>query len=262
MVNLGHINFTLNAAESIRRQGRLGNFFVFCLVPEVCEILHQRGIKAANVPEAWFEVGLQEGVENKDISEEAKFGTNKKYLSITYIKQIIVWKLLQGGFQVIFTDADIVWVKPGVTDYLRLLLSRMPTVDYIGSLDYGEALFLKPYVNSGFYFVRPSPIMLKFFELIVANQIHGPKIVSQHIFNKGLDVLGMKTNGRNGHKSYFLPPVLFCNGIEYFFHTSPQALDLVPYIVHPNYLVGKEMKMEALKKANLWLIEGREVFLP
>lgn len=252
VANMGHFNLTLNCIESIRRQGRLDNLFMFCLSRNLCDRLAALGVNSAMIPLSWLDEDLRAVMQSGALDDESTWG-KKEYFKITFFKQVVVLRLLVHGFSVLFTDTDIVWVKEKTLDYFLGATAHNPDLVFMASLEGDEPRFLWPYVNSGFYFVRPTPLTQKLFELAVWNQARISDF-SQNTFNMVMDVLGMKPNGPNSQRVQFLSKVLFVNGHDYFFEKTPQSMGVIPYTVHANYLIGKEKKEGALKEAGLWFL--------
>jgi len=257
VVNMGQINLTLNSIESIRRQGRLDNFFLFCLSQDVCDLLQRHPhwkIPSAMVPLHWLDTDLRDTLTGGSLRKDYDWG-GQKYILITNIKQVVVLRLLKEGFSVILTDADVVWMKQGVVENLLGMAKETPSQVFFGSQENYMPDFLEPMVNSGFYLVRPTELTLKLFDLTVANQIvrHG-NLASQHVMNQAMDILGMKTNGIHHRSSKFLDRDQYANGFDFFLEKTPQSKNITPFTVHPNYIVGKANKEVTLREFGLWFL--------
>jgi len=260
VANSAHLNFTLNFREYFTASGYdPQSFFVFCLDEVICEDLGKHSIPSARIPDSWVSGNLETFMEAESLKDEGVWFDKEakyKYFAITHAKAAVVYQLLLQGFTILLTDVDIVFPRRGWIEHMVGKFKSNP--DALLQICFeGHGIkndFYFPYVNSGFYIVRPHPLMVRMFELITANQISRNDTVDQFIFNEVLDQFGMKMNGPRRNLIIFLDRDLFATGWSYFIHKIPQGKGIVPYMIHANYVGGKGSKEKNLKDFGLWKI--------
>jgi hypothetical protein len=165
---------------------------------------------------------------------------------LMFPKNAIVQDLLELGFDVLFQDVDLVWLK----DPARFLMDpgrRMLDAQFM--YDGQNNLFAPLFVNSGFFYLRNTPHCRKFWQLVYDNfdkvypyssQQRVVNMVLVHRYFRGLklDVLA-EADFANGH--------LFSND-------DVNGLPPDPYVIHCSWTSNLAHKMKKYHLANLWYL--------
>mmetsp|Transcript_2127 Transcript_2127/g.7945 ORF Transcript_2127/g.7945 Transcript_2127/m.7945 type:complete len:347 (-) Transcript_2127:257-1297(-) len=182
------------------------------------------------------------------------YGT-QAYKSITKLKSVAVLHILKAGYNVIFTDVDVVWFK---NPYYAL--QEYWITDFVIQHDARSDSLRK--FNSGLYGVRPTLDIISAFESIIdaarrsnsSEQPHFQTILCKNRTTHG-NCMYRKTMIR------VLPSETFPNGGwsingSTFFKLGAESftkLTLKPlYAVHNNWLSGIERKIRRQQEHHLW----------
>lgn len=121
---------------------------------------------------------------------------------------------------------------------------------------YADALFSQDqeyrtfYYNTGFFSLKSTQFTIDLLMKTIKNQRQNSDYaMEQIVFN---DIL--KSNKFNDSRLVGLDPILFACGRVYFHLGLNKKWNVAPYIVHANYMIGLEVKINAFKAHNLWLI--------
>lgn len=231
--NSGDYLLTLNFIKSLQLQG-YSHFLIACLDVGLYVKLSSMSFvqHIALVPRNWL---------NEEISSKYVKWDSATYNSLTKSKSLIVQRLLHLNFTVMVNDVDTVWLSPHIIEYIAVLAaSPAELVIMDGKSEY----------NSGFYLVKPTSTMLKLFDRAVELQNRDPNFHDQLALNTAIDQMSIKA-------TYIckLDILLFVNG--YFFLTQKynEKMNVKPWVVHMNFLIGKSSKIHALKSHKLWFID-------
>ncbi|OZJ01525.1 hypothetical protein BZG36_05651, partial [Bifiguratus adelaidae] len=213
-------------------------YLVFCLDDGLYHHLQRTGYgdHATTVPAEWFQRSVAAGFSDY---------WAPTYPAITHTKTLIVQRLLYLGYTVLFSDVDIVWLKPRVVDFLRGRLSIREETQVL----FQQEGYSQTTVNTGFFVMRPKDTMKKLLAETIHLQDSG-QYTQQAALNVALNSLDMDLRSSS---VVLLDVFLFPNGHAYFLNDVPQKFGVEPYLTHANYLVGAD-KRNALIKHNLWYV--------
>lgn len=251
VVNSGMMEYTLNWAESLRLTG-YRRFLIFCIDDALFEALSRRGLgdRAVRIPQEWFHVNVSAGFESYRAPE---------YNTITHAKSLVVERLLHINITVLFSDVDIVILKPRMLDYFRARLHSRPGTDMLFSVEIERSN--TNVINSGFYLMRPTNTSRWVIKETIAIQDRSPdETTQQNAMNAAIRKVTPVGSVATSRHVALLDVFLFPNGYVYFYeqHQSLKALGVDPFMVHANFVIGSEKK-EVLKQAGLWYLkEGEE----
>lgn len=216
--NYGMREYLYNWIESLGRTQQDQHYLVFCLDDKLYQHMVAAGYQdhATQVPENWF---------HDPSSPEFEDYFSPRYRAITHAKTIIVQQLLYLNTTVLFSDVDIVWLRPGAVDYI-MSLDPYQDLDALFQL---EGAFDHE-VNTGFYLMRPTYAMKRFLAQAIYLQDTSPeKMTQQGAINRIIDSVA--------DQIALLDVAFFPNGLVYFDANIARARGVKPYILHANYRV-------------------------
>ncbi|RUS28532.1 nucleotide-diphospho-sugar transferase-domain-containing protein [Jimgerdemannia flammicorona] len=248
VVNSGMLEYTLNWAESLRRSGH-NRYLVFCIDSDLYDSLAARGLEshAVRIPQDWFHI---------EISAEFESYRAANYKAITHAKSLVVERLLHAKVTVLFSDVDIVVLRPNMIDYLRARLRSRRGTEMLFSVENER----KPrnVVNSGFYLMKPTNTSLRVISETISLQDRMPNnTTQQRAMNAALLAITPTESPYSSREVELLDMYLFANGLVYFLEEKYTAkkLGIEPFIVHANFMVGSTKK-DMLKKEGLWFLDS------
>jgi len=194
--------------------------------------------------------------------EHAEFGSTD-FRKLTKMKSSQVLKILNEGYNVLWSDLDIFFLK-NPFDYFNLKKEEFDI--YIQSNAPPTEVEDNGYrrINSGFYFVKASNRTRKAFQQIVAhaessNLSEQPSFYTILCGDNG-EFRDSKSSCYNGYVSTkFLPRTLFPNGAMIW--NSTISLDK-SIIVHTNWISGLYNKLHKMLQYNWWVLsnEGKCIY--
>lgn len=238
--NHGAIELAKNHLQSLANHG-ITNYMAYCTAAETKDELTSLGYNAEQV---------------KSEIDESKhdFGTNN-FNKLSYLRYIMILKLMKDGYDVWYMDVDTV-VCGNLNDVYRQVVAENKC-----------NAIIQTDVNmlcTGCMLLFNHPSIQRFLhELYTASFTHGDGRNDQIVFNQLLTRFN-DPNIRVG----VLPPFQFPNGLIFFkddfvrtqvpqyiqmrneFHSSPKNV----MFVHANWMVGVDTKINALKAYGLWHI--------
>ena len=200
----------------------------------------------------------------------ANFGT-LSYQSLILTRTKLVMNLMHLGFSCIIIDIDTVWLN----DPMLLLdaMHRQYDYDVAFTDDGGEVCGCFLDLSSSDYAVLFWETVTKQHESLLISMKSNPKfdfteseqkILTRLIHGKGYDAIivdrdtSMFISRKNMFITLQLQADLFPSGLNYFNLFSAIGLrgkvtnNTTPYIVHNNFVVGKDIKISRFKKYKLW----------
>lgn len=217
--NYGMREYLYNWIESLGRTQQDQQYLVFCLDDKLYQHMVAAGYQdhAIQVPENWF---------HDPSSSDFEDYFSPRYRVITHAKTIIVQQLLYLNITVLFSDVDIVWLRPGTVDYI-MSLDPDQDLDAIFQL---EGAFDHE-INTGFYLMRPTYAMKRFLAQTIYLQDTLPEKITQQVAaNRIIDTVA--------DQIALLDVAFFPNGMVYFDTNIARARGVDPYILHANYRVS------------------------
>jgi len=187
---------------------------------------------------------------NSSMLAEAVYGTDS-FKQLTKMKSRIALRILKLGYNVIWSDSDIVWFKnpvPRLHSYNADLIIQSNAPD-------NEALNNVRRINSGFYLARSNGPTIAAFEDVV-EYAKRSRMSEQPCFYDVLcgkdrsNVVGKERCEYNEMTVQFLERELFPNGITHNIWTLPSGYILKRhpdlFILHNNWIKGAEEKRNRL----------------
>lgn len=178
----------------------------------------------------------------------------------TKLKLQFVLRILKKGYNVLWSDIDMVWYK----DPFPHLISYGPASFPIQSDE--PNLYLPANgvgrIDTGFYYARANRLVIKAFTQIVehARTSNEPEPLS--FYNVLCGESGQKRQKssecrhKNGLQTVFLDRQVFANGIVngYWWNSNVAEVCMSKgvYVLHNNWLHGKDSKVSRQKANNVW----------
>lgn len=206
-------------------------------------------------------------LENNSISGEAVFGSSL-FVETSKRKSMLVLKVLRLGFNVLFSDADVVFVENPIP------LVKQYESDIVIQSDRSHSKEDAPLnynINSGFYLARATArtvtalqAIIKYTHAIRRSEQKGFNYVlcgafKDHHAGPGLRV-GTKQciHTHSGATATVLPLDAFPNGSDNSLWTNATKsfAEDYPHIIaiHANYVKGRSEKIERLRRIGYWFL--------
>ena len=165
---------------------------------------------------------------------------------LMFPKTAVVQDLLSIGYDVLFQDVDVVWLKDPY-DFLLSADRRMLDAQFM--YDGPNSHYAPLHVNSGFFFLRNSPHCRDFWRLVHRNYDKVCHYGSQQ------RVVNMILVHRyfQGLKLDVLPEADFANG-HLFTWDNVSGLPQDPYVIHCSWTSNLAHKMKKYRLAGLWYL--------
>ncbi|KAI9313289.1 nucleotide-diphospho-sugar transferase-domain-containing protein [Dichotomocladium elegans] len=240
--NYGMRDHVYNWIESLRKTGESDRFLIFCLDDHLYEHLSVAGFEAhaAKIPESWFHDDVEAGFEEY---------YSAKYRIITHAKTLIVQQLLYLDITVLFSDVDIVWLRPRLREYIHTFLQIRGATQAVFQQEGSD----QRNINSGFYMIRPTEITKRLMAETIYLADTDKDLTQQAAMNIALSHLDLDLRSTG---VVLLDILHFPNGFIYFENNWCNNHGIEPYIVHANYLVGKD-KRKKLEEHGLWYVSDK-----
>jgi hypothetical protein len=245
MISLGYWLY-----RSLRSRCRILNFFTSGLCDEWRNFLHsvrQQGLEDLLIvfplDKNALECVKKENIQFRtdlisfNLEDESSFGT-EGFRNITAQKVKAIEIILREGFFVFYLDTDIVLLKNPIENYFYL----PPRKIYMQSDSTTFAKSAQGHHCSGVIFISPSlkiaDKMKNAYELILSRP--PGKMDDQGVINETISDIGT------------LDPASYPNGHRYF--NEREKCDKIPILIHNNWIIGLNPKIERFKKHGLWYI--------
>jgi hypothetical protein len=172
------------------------------------------------------------------------------FAEIVAYKYAVASEILSTGSNVLFVDSDIVFLR-NPAKHLRDVIERT-SAHLIMQFE-----SLKNQYNTGFWFARPEPLLLEVFR-----NMHDCLIVDKTV-TEDQDRFNEIIRQRDKIRIHALDVELFACG-DQFLECCSFAIDRSSnpfpinsaYLLHFNYLIGRETKVAAMKKHNAVCYSG------
>eukprot|EP00898_Chlorokybus_atmophyticus_P005677 jgi/Chlat1/610/Chrsp103S01032 len=202
------------------------------------------------------------------------------FVQISFMKLKAVQSLLELGYDVLFTDADICWLEDPFP-YIRQDIALQFSTDFVGNWSTGVADHRAAYgsfiANTGFYFIKALPQTVAFLADVqlnccstgndqsvlnrVLNQWLGSKLAVQIPTNAAnvseyITTQGLQPN--NVLSAQYLDPVCFPSGRDFFYDGKVEWTRVLRKVhkttvaVHVTWTIGHDAKVAMLRTADLW----------
>ncbi|ORZ18887.1 nucleotide-diphospho-sugar transferase-domain-containing protein [Absidia repens] len=237
--NYGMRDHVYNWIESLKRTNE-DKFLILCLDDKLYDHLVLTGYErnVATIPSTWLHQKIDAGFEEY---------YTQMYRVITHAKTLVVQQLLYLDINVLFSDVDIVWLKPRIREQLYMYLDMRSETHVVFQQEGSD----QKNINSGFYIMRPSEKMKRLLAATIYFGDQNDKLTQQGALNKALGYLNLRLTSSD---VILLDVLQWPNGWIYFSNNWTKSLGIEPYIVHANYLVGEDKKNK-LRDDNFWYID-------
>ncbi|CAO3634344.1 unnamed protein product [Cunninghamella echinulata] len=232
-------------------------FVIVCLDPYLYRHLIKAGYQnhAFLLPKQWKHYDYDyiiNSSNNTDVEKEIMHD-DQRYM---FTKTIVIQHILNLDISAFYSDVDVIWNRPRTREYVRTLMDIRVDKTHVVFLQEG---FQQQDVNTGFFLMRPTPIMQRLVSdtIYIQQQNDGNQkdeminMTQQIAFNKALSKLNLHSTTSN---IVLLDLFYFPHFDAYFNRRLHEKLDLNPYVIHTNSLVDRE-KIETLKKNGLWYVD-------
>jgi Nucleotide-diphospho-sugar transferase len=237
LATAGYVPFVLNLHESMKRVGMAEYLVVYTPSEAVQRELQAYGLHC-------IRFGREE------LPDWGDWFT-PEFAHIVALKFAVASEILTSGRNALFVDADIVFLR-NPASYLQEVISRSKA-QMITQYESPKNLY-----NTGFWFARPHPLIIRLFGDICAN-LMDDGLCDQMCFNEFVLWSGqIEVEG--------LDPELFACGNQFLGRLSdaPETIDrstrpfdfASAYLLHFNYLTGKRQKVNAIKEYNSLFYPG------
>ncbi|KAI8336755.1 nucleotide-diphospho-sugar transferase-domain-containing protein [Chlamydoabsidia padenii] len=237
--NYGMRDHVYNWIESLKRTNE-NKFLILCLDDQLYSHLVLTGYEqhAATIPDTWLHQKIDAGFEEY---------YTQKYRIITHAKTLVVQQLLYLDINVLFSDVDIVWLKPRIREQMYLFLDMRSETHVVFQQEGSD----QKNVNSGFYIMRPSEKMKRLLAATIYFGDQNSDLTQQGALNKAMGYLDLRLTSSD---VILLDVLHWPNGWIYFTNRYTKSLGIEPYVVHANYLVGEDKKNK-LREDNFWYVD-------
>ncbi|CAO3595549.1 unnamed protein product [Absidia cylindrospora] len=254
VANYGMRHHVYNWIQSLERTHE-ERYVVVCLDQALYNHIYKAGYgnHAFVIPASWS---------HYSVSNELVNYPSHDYRMITFTKTVVVQHILHLDISAFYSDVDVVWKRPRARDYVRKLMDIREGNTHVLFQQDDEK---QQQVNTGFFLMRPTPVMKRFIADTIYIQEQKEKALwdtmnrddqlmattQQAAMNEALSRMNLEI--RTSHV-VLLDLFLFPNGHSYFFKRYHDVLEIDPFIVHANYLIGND-KVDKLKEHGLWYLD-------
>ncbi len=165
---------------------------------------------------------------------------------LMFPKSAVVQDLLSMGFNVLFQDVDLVWMKDPY-DFLHDTERSMLDVQFM--YDGPNPIYAPLNVNTGFFFLRNTAHSRKFWQLVHQNF---DKVAYHHSQQRVVNMLLVHRYFK-GLKLDVLAESDFANG-HLFSWNDASSLPPDPYVIHCSWTSNLAHKMKKYHLAGLWYL--------
>ena len=186
-----------------------------------------------------------------DVTEEFHEYGKPQFRRVTESKIQIILNALQQEDSIIYTDCDVVFMENPID--LVLAAEEMVSNDFDMDIYFAsDDPFM--YICTGFMYIKNTEnvhnLFKKYFEL---SQLHGVT-QSEVMYDQEIIHGILKDNLLEGNIFYAVYPTTFVkNGHQYWNEAEKRTGKEA--VVHVNFTIGEENKINRLKAANLWYVK-------
>ncbi|OSX79189.1 hypothetical protein BU14_0084s0003 [Porphyra umbilicalis] len=254
-LNYGYRAIMMNWVCNMRHLG-VTNFVIAALDPRLYRYAYKRGLPV------YYETTIFKGLDSK-LVEDADYGTDQ-FKQLTKMKSRVVLRLLKSGYNVLWTDCDIVWFR----NPLSYLHAQHADLVVQSNARDDEAANGKRRINSGFYLAHANPPTIQLFEEIVKYASRSTMSEQPHFWERACGKDGEFRVGNDacynaGVTTALLNRQLFPNGVTDGIWDSPpgKLMARFPhlYILHANWVKGAAAKQERFERHGFIFFDNQEL---
>jgi hypothetical protein len=228
VTNQGYLEYTINMLKSLNRFNIDRKLLVVCLDSISNDYFKSNGYFTHFI--------------DLNLTTFSEFGTDG-FAKCCYIKIFLIYKFLEMGYNVFYTDGDIFYTKNPLDELLLLNNESGDMWIQNDTMDDSNT----SWVCAGFMYVRSNENTKRYFNIDIPefperyNQFT-KHTCDQHYLNIYIKpYLDVK----------IFPLNKFPNG-NYFYNSSDRIIETM-VMIHFNWIVGHEKK-DRMKKYNMWLV--------
>ena len=220
-------------------------------------------------------------------SSAEKHGT-KEYAKLMHVKARPALAVLKLGYNLIFTDTDVVWLRNPLRDLRATYGARLDEgqLDVLIQSDHDESNEIpscskhedcrrsmwcsssssrksksnkqcEAEVCGGFYYLRPSAQSISLLERLFDYMAWQREHVDERLGEQPALNYVLRRGTPHPVRYDILPRALYPNGNAYFARgLRPTTTALGPVIIHNNWLAGFEAKRQRFVAHGMWYVEG------
>jgi len=224
-----------NCIHTLKKVGMANNLIVTCLDKKAYDYISKLGVETV--------------YRKTDLSGEAKFGSQKFYNIMKQKIEIIKELLIKYNKIVVYTDTDIVFLKNIMEDINKFKISDKDLAIQNDVSDFN--IHNKNHLCAGFMFLKPNKLIFKTLDKIL-DLLNVGKADGGTSDQKVLNIVIQETKPN----IEILDLKDYPNGSRYFNNIDLIYKDYKPKIIHNNYIIGTQNKIDRFKKHNLWFLNN------
>ena len=224
-----------NCIHTLKKVGMANNLIVTCLDKKAYDYISKLGVETV--------------YRKTDLSGEAKFGSQKFYNIMKQKIEIIKELLIKYNKIVVYTDTDIVFLKNIMEDINKFKISDKDLAIQNDVSDFN--IHNKNHLCAGFMFLKPNKLIFKTLDKIL-DLLNVGKADGGTSDQKVLNIVIQETKPN----IEILDLKDYPNGSRYFNNIDLIYKDYKPKIIHNNYIIGTQYKIDRFKKHNLWFLNN------
>ncbi|KAK1858056.1 hypothetical protein I4F81_000670 [Pyropia yezoensis] len=253
-LNYGYRAIMMNWVCNMRHLG-VSNFVIAALDPRLYRYAYKRGLPV------YYETTIFEGLDTK-LVEDADYGSDQ-FKQLTKMKSRVVLRLLKSGYNVLWTDCDIVWFR----NPLPYMHAQHADLVIQTNAPDSEPANGKRRINSGFYLAHANPPTIQLFGEIVKYASRSTMSEQPHFWERACGKEGEFRVGNDGCqnsgvKTALLDRHLFPNGVTDGIWESPpgKLMARFPrlYILHANWVKGAAAKQERFERHGFIFFDNQD----
>lgn len=234
---------TLNWILSLKKIN-INRFLIICLDQDLFNFFAHKGFidNLLLVPDDWHDY---------EVTKYFTVWKTREHIELNQARIQIIHKLLKLNVTLLLADVDIVWLNENFLEHVQYIF-KQTSADVLFSIS--EIKLRKVWYCIGFYYIKPSPFTIELMLDLLDFQHENPQRTVEQNLNAMVDQL---QKYKNTDKIGALDPILFPSGNVWVEKKLNEKFQLTPYILHANFLIGKQSKIDAFKKQNLWFLDEK-----
>jgi len=240
-VDAGYVAFALNWACSLRRLG-IQNFLFHAVDDDIFQALQDMNLPVVKYLSAtslqYKKGGKADGVVYGSVSYQSIMNTRTEFIAT----------ILEEGYNVLLSDVDIVFLR-----------SPFPHFDPMLDIQGGAHKELK--ITGGFIYTRATPNSVKLWKKVLEQhskifaKIQSMKKFDIHSYTEQEILNNVLLKSAQGeYKWGRIPQNIVADGKQFFIDRETQKKGEWPAVIHNNYVIGAENKLQRFRNTSLWLI--------
>ncbi|CAM6129730.1 unnamed protein product [Calypogeia fissa] len=201
-------------------------------------------------------------VERSNLNGALNFGT-RAYQQLILARTQLATRLLDAGKSVFIVDTDEVWLSDPFP-----YLESTTDVDIVTARD--GKIGIEDEICGGFLLLKNTPTTKRVWDTVTQRykdflagaggniETDGnEQVVLNDIYiaeRMDSSVEELTRRGLQPLRVHFLDAFLFANGAAYFLFMLPQQMKVTPVMIHNNWIIGYQAKLDRFKAFGLWAV--------